>query len=78
MARSCPTHDTPQFDCIDCRRTANIPSGSCGEGPVDWCLRLDDSVESYAELGLNALDHPESLVADLRTIGDFCLDDVAQ
>jgi len=24
MGRCCSVHDTPQFDCIDCRRTARI------------------------------------------------------
>lgn len=36
---------------------------------------LVDAVESYVELVLNALGHPEVLVTDLSTIGDFGLDD---
>lgn len=34
-----------------------------------------DTLESYVELVLNALDHPEALVTDLSTISDFGLDD---
>lgn len=36
---------------------------------------LVDALESYVEQVLNALGHPEALVTDLSTIGDFGLDD---
>jgi hypothetical protein len=35
---------------------------------------LVDTLESYVELVLNALDHPDALVTDLSTVGDFGLD----
>ena len=34
-----------------------------------------NAVESYVELVLNALDHPEAMVTDLSTIDNFGLDD---
>jgi len=33
-----------------------------------------DALESYVELVLKALGHPEALVTDLSTVGDFGLD----
>ena len=36
---------------------------------------LVDALESYVEQVLKALDHPEAMVTDLSTIGDFGLDD---
>lgn len=75
MSRSCPVHDTPQFDCIDCRRTASIRQAAEDGRTELACTVLVDTLESYVELVLNALDHPEALVTDLSTIGDFGLDD---
>ncbi len=75
MGRSCPTHDVPQFDCIDCRRTASICQAAA-DGHIELAPAvLVDMLESYVELVLNALDHPEALVTDLSTVGDFGLDD---
>jgi len=75
MGRSCPAHDTPQFDCIDCRRTATIRQAA-EDGRIELASAvLVDTLESYVELVLNALNHPEALVTDLSTIGDFGLDD---
>ena len=74
MGRSCPVHDTPQFDCIDCRRTASIRQ-TAQDGRIELASTvLVDTVESYVDLVLNALNHPETLVTDLSTIGDFGLD----
>jgi hypothetical protein len=74
MGRSCPAHDTPQFDCIDCRRTATIRQAA-EDGRIELASAvLVDTLESYVELVLNALNHPEALVTDLSTIGDFGLD----
>lgn len=36
---------------------------------------LVDMLESHVEVVLNALGHPETLVTDLSTIGDFGLED---
>lgn len=36
---------------------------------------LVDTLESYVEVVLNAIGHPEALVTDLSTIGDFGLED---
>ena len=75
MGRSCPVHDTPQFDCIDCRRTATIRQ-TVVDGRIELASTvLVDTLESYVELVLDALGHPEALVTDLSTIGDFGLDD---
>lgn len=75
MGRSCPVHDTPQFDCIDCRRTASIRQAA-EDGRIELASTvLMDTLEPYVELVLNALGHPEALVTDLSTIGDFGLDD---
>lgn len=30
MGRSCLVHDTPEFDCLDCRRTARIRQAADG------------------------------------------------
>ena len=73
MARACPTHDVPQFDCIDCRRTASIRRAA-----EDGCIELAstvlvDSLESYVEVVLHALGHPEALVTDLSMVHDFGL-----
>jgi hypothetical protein len=74
MGRSCPVHDTPRFDCIACRRTATIhQAGEDGRIELTSTV-LVDTLESYVELLLNALDHPEALVTDLSTVGDFVLD----
>lgn len=75
MGRSCPAHDTPQFDCTDCRRVASIRQAAV-DGRFELASTvLVDTLESYVELVLNALDHPEALVTDLSTVGDFGLDD---
>jgi len=75
MGRSCPVHDVPQFDCIDCSRTACI-SQAAADGRIELASTvLVDTRESYVELVLNPLRHPEALVTDLRTIGDVGLDD---
>ncbi|BFU90863.1 MAG: hypothetical protein NTAFB01_20500 [Nitrospira sp.] len=75
MGRSCPLHDIPQFDCIDCSKVANIRQAAV-DGRIELASTvLVDTLESYVELVLNALDHPEALVTDLSTIGDFGLDD---
>lgn len=75
MGRSCPAHDVPQFDCSDCRRTASIRQAAV-DGRIELASTvLVDTLESYVELVLNALDHPEALVTDLSTISDFGLDD---
>lgn len=75
MGRSCPAHDTPQFDCIDCRRAASIRQTAV-DGRIELASTvLVDTLESYVEVVLNALGHHEALVTDLSTIGDFGLDD---
>jgi|GEM_PF-1237014 len=74
MSRSCPVHDSPEFDCIDCSRTASIRQAAA-DGRIELAPTvLVDTLEPYVELVLNALDHPEALVTDLSTIGDFGLD----
>lgn len=75
MGRSCPVHDTPQFDCSDCRRTAAIRQAAADRRIELASTVLVDTVESYVELVLNALNHPEALVTDLSTIADFGLED---
>lgn len=75
MGRSCPAHDIPQFDCMDCRSIATLRQAA-----EDGCIELAstvlvDTLEPYVELVLNALNHPEALVTDQSTIGDFGLDD---
>jgi hypothetical protein len=75
MGRSCPTHDIPQFDCIDCRRTATIRRAA-EDGRIELASTvLVDTLDSYVELVLNALGHPDALVTDQSTIGDFGLDE---
>ena len=75
MGRSCSVHDTPQFDCIDCRRTARLRQAAA-DGRIELApTALVDMLESYVELVLNALGHSEVLVTDLSTIGDVGLDD---
>jgi hypothetical protein len=75
MSRSCPVHDSPEFGCIDCSRTANIRQAAA-DGRIELAPTvLVDTLEPHVELVLNALDHPEALVTDLSTIGDFGLDD---
>ena len=75
MGRSCSVHDTPQFDCIDCSRTANIRQAAA-DGRIEFASTvLVDTLEPYVEAVLNALGHPEALVTDLSTIGDFGLED---
>lgn len=72
MGRSCPA---PQFDCIDCGRIASIRQAAA-DGRIELAsTALVDTLESYVELVLNALNRPEALVTDLSTIGDFALDD---
>jgi hypothetical protein len=74
MGRSCPTHDIPQFDCIDCRRTATIRHAA-EDGRIELASTvLVDTLDSYVELVLNALGHPDALVTDLSRVGDFGLD----
>lgn len=75
MSPFCPIHDTPQFDCIDCGRTANFRQAA-----VDGRIELASTVlvgmlEPYVDLMLEVLDHPEALVTDLSMVGDFGLDD---
>lgn len=75
MGRSCSEHDTPQFDCIDCRRTARIRQAAV-DGRIELASTvLVGTLEPYVDLVLEALDHPEALVTDLSTVGDFGLDD---
>jgi hypothetical protein len=75
MGRFCPAHDTPQFDCIDCSRTASIRQAAV-DGRIELVSTvLVDTLESYVEQVLEALGHPEALVTDLSTIGDFGLED---
>lgn len=75
MGRACPVQDIPQFDCIDCRRVATTRQvGEDGHIEIASTV-LVDTLESYVELVLNALKHPEVLVTDLSTIGDFGPDD---
>jgi hypothetical protein len=75
MGRSCPAHDAPQFDCNDCSRTARIRQAAA-DGRIELASTvLVDTFESYVEVVLSALGHPEALVTDLSTIGDFGLDD---
>jgi hypothetical protein len=75
MGRSCSAHDSPQFDCIDCSRTANIRQAAA-DGRIELASTVQvDTLESYVEEVLEALGHPSALVTDLSTIGDFGLDD---
>ena len=74
MGRSCPVHDIPQFDCIDCRRIATLRQAA-EDGRIELASTvLTDTLEPYVELVLNALNHPEALVTDQSTISDFGLD----
>lgn len=71
MGRSCPAHDTPQLERVNGRRTATIRQAA-EDGRIELASTvLLDTPESYVELVLNALDHPEALVTDLSTVGDF-------
>jgi len=75
MVRSCPAHDMPQFDCTDCRRVASIRQAAA-DGHIEFASTvLVETLESYVESVLTALGHPEALVTDLSTVGDFCLED---
>ena len=75
MGRACPVHNIPNFECIDCRRTASIRQAAA-DGRIELVSTvLIDALESHVEQVLNALGHPEALVTDLSTIGDFGLDD---
>ena len=75
MGRSCSAHDAPQFDCNDCSRTARIRQAAA-DGRIELASTvLVDRLESYVEVVLSALGHPEALVTDLSTIGDFGLED---
>jgi hypothetical protein len=75
MGRSCPTHDIPHFDCVHCSNVATIRQAA-EDGHVELASTvLVDTLKSYVELVLKALKHPEALVTDLSTIGDFGLDD---
>ena len=75
MSRFCPTHDSPHFDCIECGRTAQIRQAAA-DGRIELATTvLVDTLESSVERVLQALDHPEALVTDLSTVGDFGLDD---
>lgn len=75
MGRPCQVHNIPNFDCIDCRRTARIRQAAA-DGRIELASTVVvDALESYVELVLNALGHPKALVRDLSTIGDFGLDD---
>lgn len=75
MGRACPVHDVPQFDCIDCSKVATIRQAT-EDGRIEIASTvLVDALESYVELVLTALGHPEALVTDLSTVGDFCLED---
>lgn len=74
MGRACQVHNIPNFDCIDCRRTASIRQAEA-DGRIELASTvLVDALESYVELVLNALGHPEALVTDLSTVGDFALE----
>ncbi|MGE3154352.1 MAG: hypothetical protein AB7G48_16165 [Nitrospiraceae bacterium] len=74
MGRACPAHEIPQFDCIDCRRIATIRQAA-EDGRIELAsTALVDTLESYVEFVLEALDHPDALVTDLSTVGDFGLD----
>jgi len=75
MGRACQVHNTPNFDCIDCSRTASIRQAAA-DGCIEFASTvLVDALESYVEVVLNALGHPEAVVSDLSTIGDFGLAD---
>lgn len=75
MGHSCPAHDIPQFDCIDCSKVATIRQAAA-EGRIELASTvLVETLELYVERVLTALGHPEALVTDLSTIGDFGLDD---
>ena len=74
MGRACQVHNIPNFDCIDCRRTATIRQAAA-DGRIELASTvLVDAVETYVERVVDALGHPEALVTDLSTIGDFGLD----
>lgn len=75
MGRACQVHNSPNFDCIDCSRTASIRQAA-SDGRIELASAvLVDALETYVEQVLNALGHAEALVTDLSTIGDFGLDD---
>ncbi|MGE3978372.1 MAG: hypothetical protein AB7F94_12390 [Nitrospira sp.] len=52
------------------QQSRNYPPGCCGQ---THRTRVD-TLEPYVERVLTALGHPEALVTDLSTIGDFGLD----
>jgi len=75
MGRACQVHNIPNFDCIDCSRTASIRQAAA-DGRIELASTvLVDALESYVEQVLNALGHPEALVTDFSMVGDFGLDD---
>jgi hypothetical protein len=60
---------------MDCRRIATLRQAA-EDGRIEPASTvLVDTLEPYVELVVNALKHPEALVTDLSTIGDFGLDD---
>ena len=74
MGRSCPAHDIPQYDCIDCSRIATLRQAA-EDGHIELASTvLVDALEPYVERVLKALSHPEAMVTDLSTISDFGLD----
>jgi len=75
MGRACPIHDIPQFDCTDCSKVATIRQVAA-DGRIELASTvLVETLESYIEGILTAFGHPEALVTDLSTIGDFGLED---
>jgi hypothetical protein len=49
---------------------------AAADGRIEFAsVVVVDALESYVEQVWNMLDHPEPLVTDLRTIGDFGLTD---
>lgn len=74
MGRACQIHNIPNFKCTYCRRTARIRQAAA-DGRIELAsTALVDALESYVELVLNALGHPDALVTDLSTVGDLGLD----
>lgn len=60
---------------MDCKKTASIRQAAA-DGHIEIASTvLVDTLESYVELVLKALGHPEALVTDLSTIGDFGLNE---
>lgn len=68
---------------LDCKTRPLLQDGrtaSIRQAAVDGRIELAatvlvDALEAYVELAVNALGHPEVLVTDLSTVGDFGLDD---